>query len=60
MEFDMTLMSGLTHKSTPIQSTSVEVPEPPAARTRRLRMRAEEGKTLRESFHDSSFDSVLD
>jgi hypothetical protein len=57
MEFDMTLTPGLSYKTMPIQSTPLEVPRPSTARTRRLRMRAEEGKTLRESFHDALFDS---
>ena len=60
MEFDMTLTSGLNPQTTPIQPTSVGKLESPAARTNRLRMRAEEGKSLRESFHDSSFNSVPD
>ena len=60
MEFDMTLMPGSVHESVPIQDSSVKVADAPASRTRRLRMRAEEGKTLRESFHESSFDSVFD
>jgi hypothetical protein len=60
MEFDMTLTPGLGHTSMPIQSTSLEVPEAPAARTQRLKMRAEEGKTLRQSFHDASLSSSFD
>jgi hypothetical protein len=60
MEFDMTLMPGSLHESVPTQDSSVKVADAPPSRTRRLRMRAEEGKTLRESFHESSFDSVFD
>jgi hypothetical protein len=60
MEFDMTLTPGLGHKSMPTQSASVVVPEPPTTQNRRLRMRAEEGKTLRESFHEASFNSDFD
>jgi hypothetical protein len=60
MEFDMTLTPGLGHKSVPTQSASVVMPEPPTKKNRRLRMRAEEGKTLRESFHEASFDSDFD
>lgn len=59
-EFDMTLTPGLGNASVPVQPTSLEVPRPPTARTWRLKMRAEEGKTLRESFHDASLDSGLD
>jgi hypothetical protein len=59
MEFDMTLMPGLGDKSMPIQPNPVQSLQPTAARAR-LRMRAEEGKTLRESFHEASFDSAVD
>jgi hypothetical protein len=60
MEFDMTLMPGSIHESVPIQNSSARVADAPASRTRRLRMRAEEGKTLRESFYESSYDSIFD
>lgn len=60
MEFDMVLTPGLGHKSNPTAPTLAEVPEPPTARIQRLRMRAEEGKTLRESFHEASFDVESD
>jgi hypothetical protein len=60
MEFDMTLMRGSLQEHVPTQDSSVTVADAPASRTRRLRMRAEEGKTLRESFHEASFDSVFD
>jgi hypothetical protein len=60
MEFDMTLMPGSLQEHVPTQDSPVKVADAPASRTRRLRMRAEEGKTLRESFHESSFDSVFD
>jgi hypothetical protein len=60
MEFDMTLMPGSLQEHVPTQDSPVKVADAPASRTRRLRMRAEEGKTLRESFHESSFGSVFD
>ena len=60
MEFDMTLMPGSLQERVPTQDSPVKIADAPASRTRRLRMRAEEGKTLRESFHESSFESVFD
>ena len=60
MEFDMTLTPSLTYQGMPTQSTSVEAPESPATRTRLRDLRAEEGKTMRENFHDASLDSVFD
>jgi hypothetical protein len=60
MEFDMTLMPGSLQERVPTQDPPVKIADAPASRTRRLRMRAEEGKTLRESFHESSFDSIFD
>jgi hypothetical protein len=60
MEFDMTLMPGSLQERVPTQDSSVKGADPSTPRTRRLRMRAEEGKTLRESFHESSLDSVFD
>ena len=60
MEFDMTLTPGIALNSRPIKTTPLETPETPIARNTRLRMRAEEGKTLRESSHDASFDSMPD
>jgi len=70
MEFEMSLSPGGTEMTAPANATSIETSPASAAVSpnetsltprsgNRLVMHAEEGKTLRENFHDSS-GSVFD